>query len=314
MAYCKYCGSETISKATFCQKCGKKINNQNGFSFLFLKVFFWVKLRIGIIIGIGFAALMIYALLLPSNNCNLPIKYSVGNIDSRFNISDTEAVKVIQDSINEWNKGLEQEVLEYDPQSPYKINFVYDERQAQLDKIRSQTTNLQYSGDSIDAIRTSLEGQISSYESDLDQYNSDVDYWNSYGGAPSYEYYRLQNENDSLESRRNSINNLANLFDYKVDAHNSNLQNLKNELEQNKDKVETEGIYIIDSKIINIYTFGDKKDLKLILMHELGHATGVNHAQDSKSIMYYLMDSQDLDNLHLTQEDIGLVKKYCNLK
>ncbi len=65
---------------------------------------------------------------------------------------------------------------------------------------------------------------------------------------------------------------------------------------------------------INIYQFSEIDELKLVLAHELGHALELDHVEKPESIMYYLMDKQNLAFLQLTEEDKNALKIKCGLK
>ena len=65
---------------------------------------------------------------------------------------------------------------------------------------------------------------------------------------------------------------------------------------------------------INIYQFRDLPELRLVLAHELGHALGMNHTENSASIMYYLMQDQDMDAPALSPEDQAVFSRICGVK
>jgi predicted Zn-dependent protease len=65
---------------------------------------------------------------------------------------------------------------------------------------------------------------------------------------------------------------------------------------------------------INIYQFHDESDLELVLAHELGHALGLNHVENPESVMYYLMEKQNLENIQLTTQDLQAIKNVCGMK
>jgi hypothetical protein len=68
-----------------------------------------------------------------------------------------------------------------------------------------------------------------------------------------------------------------------------------------------EGEY--DGREINVYQFYDTSDLTLVLAHEMGHALGIRHVQNPRSIMYMLMGQQDLRHLQLSREDLAALEE-----
>ena len=84
-------------------------------------------------------------------------------------------------------------------------------------------------------------------------------------------------------------------------------------MESDKSKIITTGEYFADGSKINIYTYGDKNELRLVLMHELGHAMSNDHDADPKSILYPVLQAQDMTNPQPSSEDLTMVDGECKL-
>jgi flagellar motility protein MotE (MotC chaperone) len=308
---CKNCGYDNSKLNTPCKKCGfsytenftvikdQETKQRPKFHFLFL-VFLMIS-----------TGILYYFIIY--NQCNLPIKYSIGNIDSRFNISKEEAIAYSKESAEKWNTALKTTVLEYDENAELKIDFIYDERQENLDKLKSEMSDLDISDSSISETRETINNKIAQYETDMDSYNDKVSYWNSAGGAPTSIYNALQNEKKELERRRVNLTSAIQLLNNKIDTYNENLTELKNEIEEENSKVEVQGVYKGGENEIDIFTFGTKNELKVVLIHELGHAIGGGHTDNPESIMYYLIQDQDYDDPELMAEDIEMVQNTCHI-
>lgn len=339
--FCKHCGKKNLDIARFCKNCGgiitrpinksPEIHEQFEDSYLSKKLdnidvtirtdlkpsysnnhFKWNIKPVLWIVGIIVIIVISYFFKIAS--CNLPIKYSIGSVDPKFKMSQDDILKITKDAASRWNGQTGKDIIEYDPNATMKINFVYDQRQADLDNLKNKIAAIDQSDESIYSWRSNLQSLISSYERDLNQYNSDVDYWNRRGGAPSYAYYDLLNQKNSLEQRRQQINKSLNLLNIQIDEYNSNLGNLNNQIEQNKNKIEAEGAFYSDQNKIDIYVIDTQDELRLLLMHEMGHSVGLDHDKDPKSIMYYLLADQDMSNLRLTTEDINILNNTCGLQ
>ncbi|NBV41763.1 hypothetical protein EBR96_03220 [bacterium] len=59
----------------------------------------------------------------------LPIRYSIGRVDKRFGISESQLREAISLAEEIWETPLKMELFEYDPSAALKINLVYDGRQ-----------------------------------------------------------------------------------------------------------------------------------------------------------------------------------------
>jgi hypothetical protein len=240
---------------------------------------------------------------------DLPVKYNIGQIDNRFGLSQEEITAMSEDVAARWNKAMGKEVLVYDADAKLKINLVYDQRQANLNKLMTETTGLNLANTNISSAKKRLEDEITEFEKDLEAYNRDVQHWNNIGGAPKEQYQKLQKRRQDLESRENSLIRAAQLLDSNIDSYNRDLSSLRDELKENKGKVEESGIYEYPGEKINIYMFGDKNELRLILMHEFGHALGAKHTDNPASVMYPLMEKQNFEDPVPLQEDINAVEK-----
>jgi len=122
---------------------------------------------------------------------------------------------------------------------------------------------------------------------------------------------------EDLEDDREEINDLAEEINKLVTQENNLVADYNEQIQDYRDKFGegeefNQGEYIGDA--INIYEFQNRNDLIMVLAHELGHALGVGHVENSKSVMYYLMQDQDLENIKLSQEDLTAIKEICKIK
>jgi hypothetical protein len=260
-----------------------------------------------ILVGFGY---FIYSTYL-KNPCKVPVKYAIGNVDPRFKISSSDVLNIAEDAANRWDGEIGEQVLSYDPSASLKINLVYDDRQANVDKLNSEVASLDSSGNAIDSARAKLESMVTAYQNDLASYNSEVASWNAKGGAPTDVYNQLQTEKNSLEQRRISINNYTSVVNAQINEHNTNLDQTNNEINASKNKIITSGLYYTANPKIDIFTFGNNEELRLVLMHELGHALSLEHDTINASIMYPILGDQNLSNPVLTSEDIQMFDTTC---
>lgn len=269
--------------------------------------------------------------------CSTPLEYSIGSIDPRFGISQEDFLKTIGEAETVWEDPVSKNLFQYNPQADLKINLIYDNRQEETvasKDLESQLNQLESSHDNImkeyDSLSTAYKKRIDAYDAavakykdDLDSYNSEVRHWNELGGAPSDVYDNLKKEKkdldkrfDTLEKERIAINNLAGKTNNLAQESNQLAQVYNQNLNTYKDRFGgsvqfDKGIY--NGQEIDIYQFYEIGDLRLTLAHELGHALGIEHLENSQSVMYYLMGDQNIDNPKATNEDINALKNICKI-
>jgi len=266
-----------------------------------------VLISIIILAGAGYAFYLAYL----KNPCELPVKYSVGDVDARFKISKDDVIKAADDAARRWNDQTGDANLVYDPSSNLKINLIYDERQAEIDKMTKEVGDLNSTGNAIDSLRQKVEIMIAQYQKDFAAYDAEVSRWNSQGGAQADTYTRLQSEREALEARRNSINNTTEVLNQQINDQNTNIDQINSQIDANKNKIITQGLYYPAEVKIDIFTFGNAEELRLAVMHELGHALSLDHNKITQSIMYPILGDQDLTNPTLSDEDKVLFTETC---
>jgi len=246
--------------------------------------------------------------------CPYPVSYRIGSLDPRFHLSKETLLKIAQQAEERWEESAKRDLFRYDPKASLAINLIYDSRQATLDAINKAVSELNHSALELDTWQQKLNLLLTDYQNDLERYNQEVNYYNRQGGAPQDVYERLLKERDELETRRKTLNQNIALFNLQINQHNTNLELLKSQIDQSKNKIITQGFYNGATQTIDVYTFGNEKELRLVLMHEMGHALGLPHAQNPNSIMYPILQEQNLNDPKPSAEDLSLLKSSCGLE
>lgn len=272
--------------------------------------------------------------------CQRPITYSIASIDSQFGISKEKLLSDINRAENIWEASIGKQLFEYSPTGDLKISLIYDDRQKATDVLRklgiaisadkATYNTLKAKYDSLvatyDKKKAELEILIDSYDAAKSAYEKDVHLWNSRGGAPKPQYDALQqrlvdlnNQADAINKVESSLNELADTINSTASILNKvvaelNLQgNEYNTVGASTPAQFQEGEYVRDSSgtAINIYQFDNEDKLVRVLAHELGHALGLEHINNSKAIMYYLNEGV---NEKLTADDLVALKEMCGIK
>lgn len=244
------------------------------------------------------------------NPCDRVIEYSIGTFDTQFGINRNDFLNYIDEATAVWEKELGKDIFRYKEGSGLKVNLIYDERQVLTEQKRkeefglTQAENILKSFDSklsmLDSeykrLTTLHEEEIASLSRVQNDYNRKVDEWNRKGGAPEGVYEQLDKERILINTKIDSINKNAISLNKMTEDLNL-LIRLRNEAAENYNRIAksyntkyghglefNQGEYSTTGEI-NIYQFDSPISLKMVLSHEFGHALGLDHTEDTDSIM-----------------------------
>lgn len=272
--------------------------------------------------------------------CSQPVKYSLGNFDSKFGIDKEYFLKAMADAEKIWEDETGKNLFLYEKDTgELKINLIYDYRQETTDELKKIGITVNQSRTSYEEIKekyNSLKSQYTKYKLNYDArlfayntriktFHSQIIYWNKNGGAPleqfdiltkekaylEAEFIAIQNNQNILNSMVNQVNGLANMLNKQAEILNLNVKKY-NTVGQTLGESYEEGLYYTDgtNRAIDIYEFQSYDQLVRILAHELGHAMGIGHLENTESIMHQINASK---NLELSQEDKIAISTICGL-
>lgn len=271
------------------------------------------------------------------NPCKNPIEYSIGSIDGSFGISDDYLLSAVKEAEGLWESASNKNLFEYSSSGEIAINLIYDYRQdstVQLSGLDSaiETDNAyylslkreyegyvaQYNSD-----KTRLNALISDYEQRYSAYEREVNSWNRKKGSQE-KYNQLNSEKANLETMLSEIKTRENEVNVLTGRINSLVRELNvlavklnlsvesyNEINQFVEEEFEQGNYTANSgiKAINIYQFENREKLVTVLVHEMGHALGINHIDNPKDIMCSINMGESQE---ITSEDLKELESICS--
>jgi hypothetical protein len=266
--------------------------------------------------------------------CEEPLQYTVGAIDSRFGISKAEVVEALSQAEAVWETPSGKNLFEYNESAGLPVQFVYDERQQKtqaklnLDE-KLDTLNIAGSENKAkeavaryEAAKKEYESLLSSYQREAEKYNERVKEINRKGGADSdqqkelkEEYQALQKQFQEVETAREKVNALVATTNQRIVTNRTLVETYNKEVTTFQEQYGGDG-QAFDQGVytgtdITIYQYEDAPRLLLVLAHEMGHALGIDHMEEPKALMYYLMRDQDIAMVALHEADREALASIC---
>lgn len=269
--------------------------------------------------------------------CQQALLYTVGSFDARFGITEDEFRQTISQAEKPWEEALGYDIFRYDLNATFPINLIFDERQARTIEsqalgaewtaAQSQQSTIQGQYESLSSeltkARRAYDASVADFDERLARYNSRVAHWNSGPRIDQAELNQIQREEKRLrqdqarlEGDRNRVNALIAEANRYVRAGEQIAEAYNERLETFTKTYGTGGLFdqgVYEGTGIDIFQFDDRDHLRMVLVHELGHALGVEHVAGPTSIMYPTLGAQDVKHIALSAEDRAALTQVCSV-
>ncbi len=259
-------------------------------------------------------------------SCDQVILWRLDSIDPAFGLSPEQALPLIQDAASRWNQALGKEVLRYDPQQGFPIRFVFDARQQQQLEQLMLERNLHRYDDRIADQQQDFERQLAEFQQDKSAFEqkdqqlaADISLFNAKAqqadpGAAAL----LGREQAELLSRQKEHALEAEQLDALSEKLQDRQQQLNNTIADRNALIpqqQATGLAEVGlleqrgaNRTMTIFAYKDDHHLTLTLLHEFGHALGIDHLADNSSIMFSQLNGSQQD---LTSADIQAWRQQC---
>lgn len=250
--------------------------------------------------------------LLTYSPCDKPLKYRIGSIDAKYNLTKDQFLSNLRESENVWESSVEKNLFAYDPKSEIEINLVYDQRSFLSTQINDLNSKVKQQQNDLDPKINDYKNRASEFRAKIQKLNTDIDYWNSRGGAPPEEFDKLTSRQQTLSQESKTLQQEAIDLNQSTDEYNNQVGQLHQTVDTFNAALQykpEEGEYIYDNgkQTINIYFDNSRTELIHTLAHELGHALGLPHNDDPVSIMY----PRTTGAISLSSTDLEALSKAC---
>lgn len=302
-----------------------------------MKKFLWWGISLCLCIGLQTTIFAQSNLSIGSSH--QPLKYQIAFIDPRFQLTKEQLIEVSQQAAEIWHKETGKTYFIYDSEAQLSINLIYDdhqiiksEQQENLNALlqkqeqwRIKNEEIILNKQEIDQLSSDLNKKRNSLKAEFEHYQRDVTDFNQ-GEHLYYLTDELKERQNQLQQISGNLQNESNNLNFKIQLLNIKIKELNQEqsdlttlmtqfkLEQ-KASIQTFHKGLFSQNQIQIYGYASLNDLRLTLAHEFGHALGLKHTTDPKSLMYPRLKEQDIHNFKLTDSDLELLGSiYSSIK
>jgi hypothetical protein len=251
--------------------------------------------------------------ILSYSECDTPITYKLGNLDPKFSLTEQKVTNDLKDAAEIWGSAYGKPLFVNSPSAALTVNFVYDERSQLNANINKLGGQLDEKGVTLKQQSAQFDTDVAAFEKKLADYNAEVARINQSGGAKSDVYNRLVAEGTQLRAESASLNARAKQLNLAATNFNSNVANFNQDITQFNEVLAQkpeEGLYNSGDQTITIYFADNPQELIHTLVHEFGHARGMQHTTDPKSLMF----KYDTSYLSVTTEDKNQLTEVCKEK
>jgi hypothetical protein len=271
--------------------------------------------------------------------CREPLTYRFGEIDPHFDITKKELRDIMKEVEHLWSTAMGRNLLNYSKNGRVVIHLVYGEDQQRTEtektlsnrieqmRERVQMSENRYKNlmDTYNSQKDDLDNTISEFKNLVKGFNAAIAKWQTKGGVPkskqseikesqhriNYLKYEIKQKQQATESTRHRLNQKSEHLNSLIDRQNKMISDYNDRFSEPKKFDQGRYIKKGDSEKINIFQFSNRAELKTVLAHESGHAMGLSHVDNPKSIMNAIMEKQDIFHLKLTKEDIAAIRNRC---
>lgn len=271
--------------------------------------------------------------------CQEPLTYRLGDIDSRFDISQKELADIMEEVEQLWESAVNKDLINLSQNGQVALNLIYSEEQQRTDaeqqfsdritakEHRVTTVEREYRrlSDRYKKAEKDVHQRLNEYNSKIETYNQLAKEWEGKEATSNIidrfktlerEISRLEaslkRKKQHLSSLRERTNAKTEQLNQLIKEHNNLIAEYNNRFSEPRKFDQGRFVKQGNKQAINIYQFGNRAQLKTVLAHEVGHALGLDHVENPKSIMHNMMAEQNMANLQLTDEDISALRRHCN--
>jgi predicted Zn-dependent protease len=254
--------------------------------------------------------------------CSQALTYRIASIDPRYDINQEQLIEIMKEVGALWSTVAGESLIKYSDNGDLAIHLIYSDSQHKSRQEQKLSGKIDVRRQQVSMLKQQYERLSKRYEKKLNTLKRQVEKVNRF----------IENEKYNIAENKREINNLK----YRIDQQHAEVESLRQRLNQKSERINEltgqtnelisiynkefartrkfhQGRYVQkgDIRMVKIFQFNNQQELRLVLAHEIGHAMGLDHVENAESVMYYLLDKQNVYDLTLTKQDIKALSNLC---
>jgi len=256
----------------------------------------------------------------PYSPCSPPVRYQIGSIDKHFGLTEKALLADLSQSQGIWEVSYEKNLFVYDPEGTISlskrlitINLVYDDRQQLNSKVKQLEGSVSNENKQMQASIADYEVRIKVLNERSAALSEKMRNLDIKDPEYSRKFDEVFQESKAINQEYESLNQLASTLNQSTQSYNREVGKLNktiNDFNQTLAEKPEEGLYNPEDDTIDIYMNNSKNERIHTLAHELGHALGIDHTADPKSIMY----KSTSQYIKVTGDDMNGLQEACKVR